>query len=460
MEKEEDKCWRTHVVFLPLPAHGHINPLLNFAKRLVCKQVKVTIAIPLSKAKSFKTDDDHSKITIEIYNDGSDDDDGGETRTLDSYLKCFKEVGTKNISKIIENYQNSKYPIKCLIYSSVVPYVQDIAKQYGLIGASFFTQSCAVNSIYYHVHHGHLITPVQAPVSLPGLPLLETHELPSVMSVADPDQEPDRSVLHLVTDQFLNVEEIDWLLFNTFDKLEDEVMKWMVKLWPEKAISIGPTVPSIYLKNSPNASNPGSTHSSPYIEWLNTKKARSVVYVSFGTVAKVGEEQIEELTWGIKRSNMYFLWMVREEEQQKLPIKFKDNISEQGLLVSWCSQLEVLAHEAVGCFLTHCGWNSTIEALSMGVPMVAMPQYIDQPTDAKFVEEIWRVGVRAKVDEKGIVRREEIENCIKEIMQGQRREEIKRNAIRWKELAKEAVDEGGSSDKNIDKFIARLVQLS
>ncbi|KAF5181491.1 hypothetical protein FRX31_028922 [Thalictrum thalictroides] len=88
-------------------------------------------------------------------------------------------------------------------YGSVVPYVQDIAKQYGLIGASFFTQSCAVNSIYYHVHHGHLITLVQAPVSLPGLPLLETHELPSVMSVADPDQEPDRSVLHLVIDQLI-----------------------------------------------------------------------------------------------------------------------------------------------------------------------------------------------------------------------------------------------------------------
>ncbi|PIA47359.1 hypothetical protein AQUCO_01400200v1 [Aquilegia coerulea] len=369
----------------------------------------------------------------------------------ESNLNRFKEFGTKNVSKIIENHQNSKNPIKCLIYSSAIPYVQDIAKQYGLVGASFFTQSCAVNSIYYHVHHGHLITPIQAgpPVSLPGLPLLETHELPSVMTVADPGQEPDRSVLHLVTDQFSNVEETDWLLFNTFDKLEDE-------LWPEKAISIGPTVPSIYLKNGPN---PDSSHSSPYIEWLNTKNTGSVVYISFGSVAKVGKDQIEELTWGIKRSNVYFLWMVREEEQHKLPTKFKDDISEQGLLVSWCSQLEVLAHEAVGCFLTHCGWNSTIEALSLGVPMVAMPQYIDQPTDAKFVEDIWRVGVRAKVDEKGVVQREEIENCIKDVMQGGRGEELKRNAVRWKELAKEAVDEGGSSDKNIDNFIARLAPI-
>ncbi|PIA32104.1 hypothetical protein AQUCO_04500003v1 [Aquilegia coerulea] len=437
-----------------MPAQGHINPMLNFAKRLVTKRVKVTIAIPLSKAKSIETD--NSKITIELYSDGFED--GGESRTFVSKLKRFKEVGTKNVSKLIENHQNSKYPIKCIIYSSVMPYVQDIAKQYGLIGASFFTQSCAVNSIYYHVYHGHLTTPVQdPPISLPGLPSLETHELPSVMSVADPDQEPDRSVLHLLTDQFSNVEETNWFLFNTFDRLEDEVVKWAVKQWPEKVISIGPTVPSIYLENGPKASEPDS---SPYIEWLNTMDTGSVVYVSFGSVAKLGEDQIGELACGIKRSNMYFLWVVRDEEQHKLPTKFQDDISKKGLVVSWCSQLEVLAHKAVGCFLTHCGWNSTIEALSLGVPMVAMPQYIDQHTDAKFVEDIWRVGIRAKLDDKGIVRREEIENCIKYVMQGGRRDKFKKNAVTWKELAKEAVDEGGSSDRNIDNFIAGLALFS
>ncbi|KAF5175051.1 Udp-glycosyltransferase 74e2 [Thalictrum thalictroides] len=445
-KKKEEKCWSTHVAFLPMPFQGHINPMLNFAKRLVYKGVKVTIAIPLSKAKSIEVDD--SKITIELYSDGSED---GESKTIDSYLKRLEEICTNILSKLVENHQNSKYPpIKCVIYSSGIPFVLNIAKQCGLIGASFFTQSCAVNSMYYHVYHGQLITPVQGPqVSLPGLPLLETHELPSVMSISD----PDRSILHLVTNQFSNVEETNWLLFNTFDKLEDEVVKWTVKQWPEKAISIGPTVPSVYMKSGPMASKPDST---PYIEWLNTMDTGSVVYASFGTIAKLREDQIGELAWGIKRSNMYFLWVVRDEEQHKLPTKFQDDISKQGLVVSWCSQLDVLTHKAVGCFLTHCGWNSTIEALSFGVPMIAVPQHIDQPTNAKFVEDIWRVGVRAKVDDKGVVRREEIENCIKDVMQGGRREEFRRNAVMWKELAKEAVDEGGSSDRNIDNFIAGL----
>ena len=89
--------------------------------------------------------------------------------------------------------------------------------------------------------------------------------------------------------------------------------------------------------------------------------------------------------------------------------------------------------------------------------MVAMPQFSDQTTNAKFIEDVWRVGVRVKADEKGIVKRQEIEMCIKEIMEGERGNEMKRNAERWKELAKEAVNEGGSSDKNIEEFVAEIL---
>jgi pathogen-inducible salicylic acid glucosyltransferase len=106
--------------------------------------------------------------------------------------------------------------------------------------------------------------------------------------------------------------------------------------------------------------------------------------------------------------------------------------------------------------MTHCGWNSTLEALSLGVPMVAMPQWTDQPTNAKFIVDVWKVGIRIKVDEKGIVTKEEIEMCIREVIEGESGKEMKRNSMRLKELAIEAVDEGGSSDKNIEEFLAKL----
>jgi pathogen-inducible salicylic acid glucosyltransferase len=93
----------------------------------------------------------------------------------------------------------------------------------------------------------------------------------------------------------------------------------------------------------------------------------------------------------------------------------------------------------------------------LGVPMVVVPQWTDQSTNAKYIMDVWKMGLKAPANEKGLVKQEVIEHCIREIMEGERGEEIKKNALKWKKLAKEAVDEGGSSDKNIEEFVAKLV---
>ncbi|KAL0334426.1 UNVERIFIED_CONTAM: UDP-glycosyltransferase 74E2 [Sesamum angustifolium] len=95
-----------------------------------------------------------------------------------------------------------------------------------------------------------------------------------------------------------------------------------------------------------------------------------------------------------------------------------EETSEKGLIV--CGpQLDVLAHEAVACFITHCGWNSTLEGLSIGVPIVAMPQWTDQSTNAKFVTDVWGIGIRAHADEEELVRQEEIVRCLRNVMEGE-----------------------------------------
>lgn len=224
---------------------------------------------------------------------------------------------------------------------------------------------------------------------------------------------------------------------------------------------IGPTIPSTYMdKRVKDNKDYGLSLFKPDIEscmdWLDSRETCSVVYVSFGSLSTLKEKQIEEIACGLKRSNHYFLWVVREIEKEKIPSSFLDETSEKGLVVTWCPQLQVLAHKAVGCFMTHCGWNSTLEAMSLGVPMVAMPQWADQTTNAKFVADVWRVGVRVKVGEEGIVAKEEIDLRIREVMEGETAIEIRENCQKWEKLAKEAVDEGGSSDKNIEKFVAKL----
>ncbi|OMO72427.1 UDP-glucuronosyl/UDP-glucosyltransferase [Corchorus olitorius] len=227
--------------------------------------------------------------------------------------------------------------------------------------------------------------------------------------------------------------------------------------------TIGPTIPSIYLdKRLENNKDYGISlfkpDTSTCMNWLNSKpNIGSVVYVSFGSLAVLGAELMAEIAWGLKASNCHFLWIVRESEESKLPNNFKEEIREKGLILNWCPQMEVLAHEGLGCFVTHCGYNSVLEALSLGVPMLAMPQWLDQATNAKQVEDVWGIGIRVVADEKSIVGKEVIKQGIKELIEGKRGKEIKKNAMKWKKLAIETVDEGGSSDKNIDEFVSKLL---
>lgn len=233
----------------------------------------------------------------------------------------------------------------------------------------------------------------------------------------------------------------------------------MANLWPVR--TIGPTVPSFYLdKRVEDDTDYGFNLYKPKTEscvsWLNTKEPGSVVYVSFGSVASLNAEQMTEMAWALRQISYNFLWVVKITEDSNLPNNFMEETAGKGLVVTWCPQLEVLAHHALGCFITHCGWNSTVEAISFGVPMVGMPQFLDQMTNAYFVEKVWAVGVQPKVNGNNLATREEIDRCISEVMHGERAEEIKTNAKQWKEFAKEAVDEGGSSDKYINEIIARL----
>ena len=236
----------------------------------------------------------------------------------------------------------------------------------------------------------------------------------------------------------------------------------MAEQWSIK--TIGPAIPSMYtdkrISNDKEYDlNLFTSNQHTCNNWLDSNKAGSVVYVSFGSIANLKEEQMTELAFGLSNSNLSFLWVIRASEETKLPMDFLSaGLQSRCLIVNWCSQLEVLSHQAVGCFMSHCGWNSTLEALSLGVPIVAMPQWTDQTTNAKFIADVWQVGVRVEVDEKKqVATRESIEVCLKEVMmEGEKRNQLKVNALKFKELARVAIDQDGSSDNNISEFISSI----
>ncbi|XP_043711539.1 mogroside IE synthase-like [Telopea speciosissima] len=445
-----------HVLVVILSIQGHINPMLQFSKRLFSKGIRVRLAITISVAKSMHTKICPNIISVDTFSDGYDNGIKKEDK-IESYIERSKLVGSQTLGDLIKKQESLGNPITCVVYDSFYPWVLDVAKQFNLPVASFFTQSCAVCNIYYHVQQGLLKVPVAGPmVSIPGLPPLAIADLPSFVSV----YESHPGIRTIMLNQFSNIDKADWLLFNTFDKLENEVVSWMSNLWPIK--TVGPTVPSIYLdKRIEGDKDYGLDLFKPSNEicmnWLNMRETNSVIYVSFGSNVSLGEEQMKEIALALKEGNKYFLWVVRESEERKLPSDFAEETFEKGLVVQWCPQLEVLSHKAVACFITHCGWNSTLESLCLGIPMVGLPKWTDQTTNAKFVEDEWEVGLRIKVEENGIWRKEEIEACIREVTEGEKGKEMRKNCNRWKELAKEAVDEGGSSDKNIEDFIQSML---
>lgn len=438
MESDEAKTnseqVQVHVMCLSFLPQGHVNPMIQFCQRLASKSVTVTLIIPSSSTATF-TPEETKSIKLERISDGSKEEDTTPSNVVQMF-KSFKVNVSQSLAELLEKQMNSNHPPKFLIYDSYMPWALDIARRFGIDGGPLCTTSMAVHAIYYHVFQGALKGINESSVTLPSMPVLEKSDFPPFLYLSG---HPFEFLLNESVQQWSNIDQLNWVFVNTFHKLEEEVLTWMESQFNGVVKTIGPLIP------------PEKSRNDVCLKWLDSKRTGSVVYVSFGSWAPLEKEQAEEFALGLQRSDCYFLWVVKDSEKKNIP-----EVEEKGLVVNWSPQLEVLAHKAVGCFMTHCGWNSTLEALRFGVPIVAMPQFSDQPTNAKFITDVWEVGIRAKVDEKGIVRKEEVERCVRLIMETEQGDEIRKNSEKWKEFAYQALSCGGSSEINIGEFVSKL----
>ncbi|KAK7295243.1 hypothetical protein RJT34_18148 [Clitoria ternatea] len=455
MEKK-NTAKRVHCVVLSYPAQGHINPIHQFSKHLKQEGVRVTLVTTRFYCKKLQKVP--VSIALETISDGFDEGGEADAGGFREYMDRFWQVGAQTLAELVEKHNKTSDPVDCIIYDSFLPWVLDVAKRFGILGVPFLTQNMYVNSIYYHVHLKKLHVPLtENEIFLPVLPKLQLEDMPSFFFFSRYADNP--ALLDLLVGQFSNIDQADWILYNSFYEMEKEVIDWTMKIWP-KLRTIGPSIPSMILdKRVKDNEDYGVTQfkSEEYcMTWLDDKPKQSVVYVSFGTMVALNEEQMKEISYGLRDSGSYFLWVVRASEEYKLPKDFQKK-SEKGIVIAWCSQLKVLAHKAIGCFVTHWGWNSTLEALSFGVPVVAVPQWSDQNTNAKQIVEVWKMGVRATKDETQIVRQEVLKNCIREIMEREKGKEVKSNVMQLKSLAAQAVNEGGSSHKNTKEFVNCLL---
>ena len=280
-------------------------------------------------------------------------------------------------------------------------------------------------------------------------------DLPSYVRTIDPND----FILNLLIETAKRDLEASKVIVQTFNVLEQEVLDALSTMFSH-VYAIGPLQPLLnQLPNDPLESIGYSlwkeeTHC---LNWLNSKAPNSVIYVNFGSVTVMTPLQLIEFGWGLANSKQPFLWVIRPDlvvgESGTLPLEFEIETKERSLIISWCPQEEVLNHPSVGGFLTHCGWNSIIESLCAGVPMLCCPFIADQQTNCKYTCNDWGIGMEINND----VKREEVEKNVRELMVGDKGKKMKKKALEWKKLAEDATDPLGSSSINLNNLVSEVL---
>ncbi|KAL8152768.1 hypothetical protein V2J09_010528 [Rumex salicifolius] len=413
-----------HVLIVSYPAQGQINPLLRLAKRLASTGgFLVTFSTTATAGQKIIT---ANGLTDPLYPIG---DGFLRFEFFDIGYPCiynrsqFPEFvsklelgGRQRVPEMIRRLSEEGRPVSCIVKGDVVPWVSDVAEDLGIPLATLWAQSCASFLTFYHYHNNLVTFPTlerpYADVEIPSLPLLKWDEIHSFLHPSYPVPFMGQLWLREVR----NLDKPFCILLDTFDGLEREAIGLAAKLCP----AIKPVGP--LFKVGPNIADVGADMQKADAEcmnWLDTKPPRSVIYVSFGTIVLIKQEQLDEIAHGIMDSGFPFLWVTRAP----------------GL---------------------------TALLMPDGVPTVVFPQLGDQQTNAKFKVDVFGVAVRMGrgEQEEKVVPRVEVKRCLREATVGPRAEEIRRRAATWKDEADKACDKGGSSDANLRGFVEEIRRRS
>ncbi|XP_057483475.1 UDP-glycosyltransferase 88B1-like [Actinidia eriantha] len=222
-----------------------------------------------------------------------------------------------------------------------------------------------------------------------------------------------------------------------------------------------PTPPVYYI--GPLTAAIGDRNDHECLSWLDSQPSRSVVFLCFGSMGRFKSEQLMDMAIGLEQSGQRFLWVVRSPPAERetepdldilLPEGFLERTKGRGLVVkSWAPQVAVLSHDSVGGFVTHCGWNSTLEAVCAGVPMVAWPLYAEQRMNRVVLVEVIKVALPVEESEGGFVSAAEVEMRVRELMESKRGKEVRERVMEMRESAVAALGEGGTSRVALAKLV-------
>ncbi|KAL3340102.1 hypothetical protein AABB24_028624 [Solanum stoloniferum] len=478
-QTEESKLSKPHAVCIPFPAQGHINPMLKLAKLLHIRGFHITfVNTDFNHRRLLKSQGLNSLVSLpsfrfESITDGLPPSNEDATQDVPSLCEACKKSCLAPFKDLVTRLNdNSNFPsISCIVSDAAMSFTQQVSEELGVPNVGFWTASGC--SLWAFTQYPKLVEQGYAPLKdesyldtiidwIPGMEGIRLKHLPSFIRASV--DEPSYIIIKYIVEEILDkIPKFSALILNTFVMLESDVLQQMATKFPVVNYTIGPL--HRFLLNNPTQDEDlksiGSNlwkEETHCLEWLDTKKPNSVVYVNFGSVTVMSNEQLIEFAWGLANTKLDFLWIVRSDlvmgDSAILPHEFLAETKERGLLGGWCPQEQVLSHPSIGGFLTHCGWNSTFESISYGVPMLCWPFFADQQTNSWFNCNRWGVGM--EIDSN--VKREVIEELVRELMVGEKGKEMKENALNWKKLAEKAINSSdGSSYMNFDKLVSHVL---
>ncbi|KAJ4838174.1 hypothetical protein Tsubulata_047227 [Turnera subulata] len=464
---------KPHAVLVPYPAQGHVNPFMQLGKLLQARGFHITFVntehnhrrLIRSKGEEFvKGEPD---FRFEAIPDGLPQTDKDATQHVPSLCHSTRRTCLEPFKALINKLNSPSSgvpPVSCIISDGVMCFAIDAAEQLGIPEVQFWTASAVGFLAYYwddellkrgivpfkdenFLTDGSLLEPVDY---IPGTRGLQLRDMPSFIRITSLEGE---TMYEFMGSEARKNLKASAMIINTFEDFEKESLDCLREMYP----NIYPIGPLTLLTKTllPEAESTASLWKEDRhcLEWLDKREADTVVYVNYGCVTTMSDEHFKEFAWGLAKSNHPFLWIVRPDvvmgSSGVLPEEFYEEIKGRGLLASWCPQEKVLNHPAVGAFLSHSGWNSTMESMSGGVPMLCWPFFAEQQTNCKYARTVWGVGMEVDHD----VKRDAVAALIKEMMETEKGKQLRQKALEWKKKAHDATAVGGSSFNYFDRFI-------
>ncbi|GAY61346.1 hypothetical protein CUMW_209260, partial [Citrus unshiu] len=442
--KLNKKMSNPHVLVIPAPAQGHVIPLLEFSQCLANHGVRVTfVNSEYNHQRVLKSlegkNNLEEKIRLVSIPDGMEPwEDRNE---LGNKLKKILQVMPGKLEELIEEINEKEdEKIDCFIADAYMGWTMRIAEKMKLRRGVVWPSSAASVALCFRIPK--LIddgiissdgTPIRKQMIelAPNMPVINSAD---VFWARLGDLTRQKIFFDYLSENMQGMRVADFQFCNSTYDLEPAAFTVAPKVLP-----IGPLLASNRLGNSTGYFWP---EDSTCLEWLEQQQPNSVIYVAFGSSTVFEKIKFQELALGLELSNRPFLWVVRSditnEANGAYPDGFQERVATRGKIIGWAPQQKVLSHPSISCFLSHCGWNSTMEGVSNGVPFLCWPYFAEQFLNESYICDVWKVGLKLDRNESGIFTREEIKNKVDQMFRDQN---YKARALELKEKALSSVRE-------------------